>query len=108
MMGTPLELELLQEPSELKARTRGLVEQSPRDGLRVVADGRFLADALWPVWGKSLTDAGMSYDGFLEAVRSNRGEIRLWVMGERPWEHCASGVAGRVSRRVPMALARVA
>lgn len=108
MRGTPLDLELPQEPSELKAQTRGLVERSPGDGLRVVADGRFLADVLWPTWGMRLTGAGMSYDRFVEAVRSSRGEIRLWVMGERPWEHCISGVAGRVSRRVPGAMARVA
>ena len=108
MRGTPLDLPLPQEPSELKARTRELVERSPRDGLRVVAEGRFLADALWPTWGVCLTGAGMSYDAFLGVVRSYGGEIRLWVMGERPWEDCASGVAGRVSRRIPVGMARVA
>lgn len=108
MFGTPLDLELPQEPSELKAQTRALVERSPRDGLRVVADGRFLADVLWPKWGMRLTEAGMGYERFVEAVRGYRGEIRLWVMGERPWDDCISGVAGRVTRRMPTAMARVA
>ena len=27
-------------------------------------------------------------------------ELRLWVVGERPWEQVASGLAGRITRRL--------
>jgi hypothetical protein len=38
---------------------------------------------------------------FLEIARSYSAELRLWVVGERPWIHCVSGLAGRVRRRLP-------
>jgi hypothetical protein len=38
---------------------------------------------------------------FLEISRDYSGELRLWVVGERPWDHCAAGLAGRVRRRLP-------
>jgi hypothetical protein len=37
---------------------------------------------------------------FLGIVIGYRNELRLWVMGERPWEHCVTGLAGRVVRRL--------
>ena len=43
----------------------------------------------------------MGYDRFLEISRSYAGEFRLWVVGERPWDHCAAGLAGRLLRRLP-------
>jgi len=89
------------EPSSLKAETRALVERSPEEGMRLVDDAHFLADPLWEEWGTELIGAGMDYERFLQIARGYAGEIRLWVMGERPWEHCASGLAGRVLRRLP-------
>ncbi len=38
---------------------------------------------------------------FQEIARGYAGELRLWVVGERPWDHCAAGLAGRVWRRLP-------
>ena len=43
----------------------------------------------------------MGYGRFLEISRSYAGEFRLWVVGERPWNHCAAGLAGRLLRRLP-------
>ena len=34
-------------------------------------------------------------------ARGYSGELRLWVVGERPWDQCVAGLAGRVRRRLP-------
>jgi hypothetical protein len=89
------------EPKELKARIRALLEDSPEEGGRVIADAAFVSDVLWEEWGADLEGAGMDYGRFLEISRSYAGEIRFWVLGERPWDHCAAGLAGRLLRRLP-------
>jgi hypothetical protein len=89
------------EPTELKAETRALLEDSPEEGGRVIADAAFVSDLLWKEWGADLEGAGMDYGRFLEISRSYAGEFRFWVVGERPWEHCAAGLAGRLLRRLP-------
>jgi hypothetical protein len=89
------------EPIEIKARTRILLEDSPEEGSRVIGDAAFVSDLLWGEWKADLEGADMSYDRFLEISRSYAGEFRLWVVGERPWDHCAAGLAGRLLRRLP-------
>jgi hypothetical protein len=89
------------EPTELKAETRALLEDSPEEGGRVIADAAFVSDLLWEEWGADLEGAGMDYGRFLEISHSYAGEFRYWVVGERPWEHCAAGLAGRLLRRLP-------
>jgi hypothetical protein len=89
------------EPIELKAWTRALLEDSPEEGGRVIANAAFVSDLLWEEWRADLEGAGMGYDRFLEISRSYAGELRLWVLGERPWDHCAAGLAGRLLRRLP-------
>lgn len=108
MIESPVQLVLPPEPTELRAQTRALLEQSPDDGMRLIDDARFLADVLWSEWCMWLSHAGMNYERFLEVVRGYRGEIRLWALGERTWTHCSSGLAGRTVRRLPAAMARVA
>ena len=88
------------EPRELRDRVRTLLEASPEEGARVVGEASFVADPLWNEWGEELEAAGMDRDRFLGIARGYAGEIRLWVVGERPWEHCAAGLAGRASRRL--------
>jgi hypothetical protein len=95
------ELRLPEEPSELRAQTRRLIEESPCEGRSVIRDGEFLAAPLWEEWSDALSECGMDYDAFVEVTRGYADEVRLWVVGERVWEHCASGLAGRASRRVP-------
>jgi hypothetical protein len=89
------------EPVEIKARTRTLLEDSPEEGSRVIAEAAFVSDLLWEKWGADLEGAGMGYDRFLEISRSYAGEFRFWIVGERPWDHCAAGLAGRLVRRLP-------
>ena len=97
------EVPLPSEPAKLRAETRALLEDSPEEGMRQISDGRFVADLLWEEWGGDLESGGMGYETFLSITRGYAGELRLWVVGERPWEHCASGLAGRVVRRLPNA-----
>ena len=94
-------LTLPDEPVQLRAETRALIEDSPEEGIRLVNAGHPLADLLWKEWGAKLEEAGMDRERFLQVIRGYAGEIRLWVMGERPWEHCITGLAGRVLRRLP-------
>ena len=98
-------LPLPEEPADLRAQTRTLLEDWPEDGARVIDDATFAADPLWDEWGEALEGAGMSYDRFIELARAYSGELRLWVVGERPWDHCVAGLAGRVQRRLPSAAA---
>jgi len=95
------ELDLPEEPTELRAETRALIENSPEEGIRLVNEGHPLADLLWEEWGAKLVGAGMDREGFVRITRGYAGEIRLWVMGERTWDHCVAGLAGRVLRRLP-------
>ena len=89
------------EPKALKAETRALLEESTEEGSRVIEDATFVCDLLWEEWGANLEEAGMGYDRFVEISRAYAGEFRLWVVGERPWNHCAAGLAGRSLRRLP-------
>lgn len=100
---TTLQLTIPDEPLALKALTRTLLEQAPEQGLPLVLEGRWIADPLWAAWGAELGSRGMFRERFGEIVASYANELRLWVVGERPWEQAAGGLAGRVVRRVPTA-----
>ncbi|MGF1471158.1 MAG: hypothetical protein ACFB50_05355 [Rubrobacteraceae bacterium] len=94
-------LSLPDEPGSVRADTRVLLEESPEEGSRKVNDARFVADPLWKAWAEELEKSGMDYRRFLEISRGYSNELRLWVVGERPWDHCVAGLAGRVMRRLP-------
>ena len=94
-------LSLPDEPATVRADTRALLEESPEEGSRKIDDARFVADLLWEDWRRELEEAGMDYERFLGISRGYSGELRLWVVGERPWDHCVAGLAGRVTRRLP-------
>jgi hypothetical protein len=89
------------EPKDPKTETRALLEESPEEGRRIIENAAFVSDLLWEEWGADLEEAGMGYDRFVEISRGYAGEFRLWVVGERPWNHCAAGLAGRTVRRLP-------
>ena len=93
-------LSLPEEPAELKAKTRTLLEQAPEAGRQVLAAGEWIAAPLWERWQESLEPRGLDRARFVQIVVGYQNELRLWVMGERPWEHCAAGLAGRVARRI--------
>ncbi len=96
-----------EEPRYLKSETRALLEESPEEGNRVIEDASFVSDLLWKEWGDDLEDSGMGRDRFVEISRGYAGELRLWVVGERPWDHCAAGLAGRLLRRLPARKAKI-
>ena len=89
------------EPRELRAETRAFLEEDPEEGNRLITAGHPLAEPLWEEWGAELLEAGMARERFDEITRGYAGERRLWVVGERPWNHCVAGLAGRVLRRLP-------
>jgi hypothetical protein len=100
-------LPLPEEPHALHTVMRTLLEQAPDEGLPLVLAGEWIADPLWEHWGETLVRQGMDRVQFGEIVAGYANELRLWVVGERPWEQAAGGLAGRVSRRLdPLPTAR--
>jgi hypothetical protein len=100
---TTLHLTIPDEPLALKTLARTLLEQAPEQGLPLVLEGRWIADPLWAAWGDDLDARGLNRERFGEIVADYANELRLWVVGERPWAQAAGGLAGRVARRVPAA-----
>jgi hypothetical protein len=94
-------LPLPDEPLELRASVRALLDDAPDEGLRALADGGWLVPLLWEEWGALLEPLGWRRITFQQVVAGYHNEARLWIMGERPWAHCVSGLAGRVQRRLP-------
>lgn len=84
----------------MRSLARTLLEQAPETGLPLVLAGDWIADPLWSQWGATLTRQGMDRAQFGEIVAGYANELRLWIAGERPWEHAVSGLAGRVTRRL--------
>lgn len=97
--GPVKDLEVPPEPVEELERVRALVLESPEVWGRLGASGVWLTDALWPWWGQTLGEAAISKSAMDEVVAGYRGELWGWIMGERTWEHAASGLAGRLERR---------
>src|SRR5215213_1828556 len=94
-------LTLPEEPRALRSMARTLLDQAPETGLPLVIQGEWLADPLWEYWGDLLRERGMDRDQFGHIVAGYGNELRLWVVGERPWQQYISGLAGRVERRLP-------
>ena len=93
-------LPLPEEPRSLKTLVRTLLEQAPEEGLPLVLAGDWIADPLWECWGETLERRDMDRAKFGQIVAGYANELRLWVVGERPWEQAAGGLAGRVARRL--------
>jgi hypothetical protein len=93
-------LPLPEEPRALKSMARTLLDQAPETGLPLVVAGEWIADPLWESWGDVLEERGMDRERFGQIVAGYGNELRLWVAGERPWQHSISGLAGRVERRL--------
>jgi hypothetical protein len=98
-MTTPA-LTLPEEPRALRSMVRTLLDQAPETGLPLVVRGEWLADPLWECWGDLLQEHGMDRERFGHVVAGYGNELRLWVVGERPWQQYISGLAGRVERRL--------
>ena len=92
-------LTLPEEPRALKSMARALLDQAPETGLPLVLGGEWVAEPLWECWGEPLREHGMDREQFRGIVAGYGNELRLWVVGERPWTQAISGLAGRVARR---------
>jgi hypothetical protein len=101
MAAPDLDLQLPAEPESLRAETRALVARFPADGAAMIEGGEWIAEPLWSCWGAALEGAGMGRAQLVQIAVDYRGELWLWVMGERTWAQCASGLRGRVLRRLP-------
>lgn len=93
-------LPLPDEPRALQTMARTLLDQAPETGLPLVVAGAWLADPLWERWGSALEERGLDREKFGQVVADYGNELRLWVVGERPWEQYISGLVGRVGRRL--------
>lgn len=101
-------LSIPEEPVQLKQESQALLAEGPEDGLRLLEAGEWLIVPFWDAWQKSLEHYGMDYEDLQRVLASYRNEVRLWVVGERTWEHVATGLAGRVSRRIAVAEGQLA
>ena len=93
-------LTLPEEPRALRSMARTLLDQAPETGLSLIVGGEWIADPLWECWRDLLREHGMDRERFGQIVADNGNELRLWVVGERPWQQYISGLAGRVTRRL--------
>ncbi len=93
-------LSLPAEPRALKRVARTLLEQAPETGLPLITAGGWIGDPLWERWQATLAARGMGREQFDRIVADYGNELRLGVVGERPWDQYASGLAGRVTRRL--------
>ena len=93
-------LTLPEEPRALRSMARTLLDQAPETGLSLIVGGEWIADPLWECWRDLLREHGMDRERFGQIVAGNGNELRLWVVGERPWQQYISGLAGRVARRL--------
>ncbi len=57
-----------------------------------------IAEWLFGRW-RVLITVGVDEEEFSSIALGYRREIWLWLMGERTWEQCCSGLIGRVGRR---------
>src|SRR6266540_7382875 len=96
------ELPLPEEPVALGAETRAVVERSLAEGAALIDGGEWIAEPLWRCWGAALERAGMSRAQLVQIAIGYRRELWFWVMGERTWAQCASGLHGRVLRRLSL------
>jgi len=58
-----------------------------------------IAAWLWERW-RVLESAGLDRARFFTIVTQYKREIWLWLMGERTWAQCCSGLIGRIDRRI--------
>jgi hypothetical protein len=60
-----------------------------------------VGDALWFAWGEALTGAGLTREQLARVISGYRRELWFWVLGDRMWDQAATGLIGRIVRRLP-------
>lgn len=94
---TELRLHVPSEP-DASAWRRRVLHSATLDEIIEKEEG--IAAWLWDRW-RVLERHGMDRPAFVDVVSGYRREIWLWLMGERTWAQCCSGLAGRTERRLP-------
>ena len=93
-------LDVPDEPERLREELRA-VALAGGDWQAGAAEGAALGDVLWAHWAGALEPAGMSRAAFDQALAGYRRELWFWLLGDRVWQSVASGLAGRLVRRLP-------
>lgn len=96
-MTTLVHLHVPNEPDPSVWRQR-LMHSATLDEVVEKEDG--VAAWLWERW-QVLDQVGLDRARFSAIVVGYRREIWLWLMGERTWTQCCSGLIGRLERRMP-------
>jgi hypothetical protein len=95
-----LELPLPEEPVTLRNRMRDLAQNAPAEAVSLIAAGEAIADPLWEVWAPCLLSKNADRATLIRILAGYQRELWLWVAGERTWQQCADGIAGRIKRRL--------
>jgi hypothetical protein len=96
-----IDLPIPDEPEDLKVALRAaILDGQPWAGPPTELD---LSVWLWGAWGAKLESLHFGRDQFDRVLAASEREARLWLMGDRQWAQLASGLAGRISRRLPAA-----
>jgi hypothetical protein len=95
-----LRLRVPPEPEEMRDGLRDIILAGgdPREDF---SNDVCLAVWLWDLWCRSLEPVGLDRETFVDIAVTYGREIWLWIIGERRWEQCIEGLAGRVERRLP-------
>jgi hypothetical protein len=95
-----LRLEMPPEPVDLREWMRTTI-LSGGDPRKDFSNDVCLGVSLWERWRSALEPVGFSREAFVDVIESYGREIWFWIIGERRWEQCVEGLAGRVARRLP-------
>lgn len=93
-------LALPEEPAELRAQLRHAV-LGGADWAGTFGQDLGLGEFLWSQWGPVLGPAGMDRAAMASVVAGYRRELWYWLLGDRIWPQVATGLAGRLLRRLP-------
>jgi hypothetical protein len=94
------ELSVPEEPVAVRNRLRDLAQNAPTRAITVIADGEAIADPLWAAWGVWFFQQNADRAALTRILASYQRELWLWIAGERTWQQCAEGLAGRIKRRL--------
>lgn len=94
-----VQLPVTPEPTAVKRATRTFAEEHPTRAAELLAEPEGTATHLWERWAPELERGGMSHEEFLAVLHAYRRELWHWLWGDRTWEQCSQGLAGRLARR---------
>ena len=97
-ISVPPSLHLPDEPAKRRAWLDAVLDGADLEAVLVAETG--VADWLWGRW-RSLAAVGFDRASLRAVVVGYRREIWLWLVGDRTWEQCCSGLIGRIGRRLP-------